>query len=214
MPTPAASGRLCRRVHPRSSRGRMHGWRSGRGAGPRFADPARGPLACRRRRGSLSLSGDDPRVCARAVDRHRRSGGVARRHAAYFADYLGEQYDVILSGEQHQAIVEIAGEIGNVRAAWAWAVTARRYDLLSRSANGLTWYFELHSNSMKAKSRTAGRWRPCRATRTQTETYWQGFTPIMDNSNGWAGWMKHSRNWSGVAQGSARRICRMNWQSH
>ena len=70
---------------------------------------------------------------------------LRERHAVYFAGYLGEQYDVILSGEQHQAIVEIAAELGNVRAAWAWAATARRYDLLSRSANGLTWYYELHS---------------------------------------------------------------------
>lgn len=70
---------------------------------------------------------------------------LRERHGAYFAGYMGEHFDVILSGEQHQAIVEIAAELGNVRAAWDWAVTARRYDLLWRATNGLTWYYELHS---------------------------------------------------------------------
>jgi len=70
---------------------------------------------------------------------------LRERHAAYFASYMEEHFDAILGAEQHQAIVEIASELGNVRAAWDWAVTARRYDLLWRPANGLTWYYELHS---------------------------------------------------------------------
>ncbi len=70
---------------------------------------------------------------------------LRERHAAYFAGILAEQFDAIRSLEQHQAIVGIAAEIDNVRAAWAWAAAARRCDLLSRSVNGLTWYYEVHA---------------------------------------------------------------------
>jgi predicted ATPase/transcriptional regulator with XRE-family HTH domain len=139
---------------------------------------------------------------------------LRERHAAYFADYLGEQYDVILSGEQHQAIVEIAGEIGNVRAAWAWAVTAHRYDLLSRSANGLTWYFELHSRfhegevaygrAVEALSGDPDADRDVLARLHTHHGYFLDRLGRLDEAH---------REGRGVAQRSARRIYRVNWRS-
>ena len=48
------------------------------------------------------------------------------RHAAFFAGYLEERFDLILSREQDRVIQEIDVDIGNVRVAWDWALATRR----------------------------------------------------------------------------------------
>ncbi len=73
------------------------------------------------------------------------AAALRQRHAAYFAAYLGKRYEAILSSEQDQAIVDITTEIGNERAAWDWAVTMARYDLVGRAASSLGWYYELRN---------------------------------------------------------------------
>ncbi len=70
---------------------------------------------------------------------------LRERHAGYFAGYLEDRYERILGGEQYHVIMDIEVEIGNVRAAWDWALTGRRGDLLRRSADSLHWYYEMHN---------------------------------------------------------------------
>jgi predicted ATPase len=72
------------------------------------------------------------------------AAALRERHAAYFAAYLGERYDAILSSQQRRVKAEINVEIGNIRAAWDWAVAARRAGLLRSSERVLVWYCELY----------------------------------------------------------------------
>ena len=74
-----------------------------------------------------------------------RAEALGERHAAYFTAFLYERRNRIQSSEQVRVIGEITTEMGNIRAAWDWAVAARRCDLLRCANLALIWYGELHS---------------------------------------------------------------------
>ena len=77
------------------------------------------------------------------------------RHAAFFAGYLEERFGLILSREQDRVILEIDADIDNVRAAWDWALAARRQDLIRRSSQALLWYYEMQSSFSEAEAACA-----------------------------------------------------------
>lgn len=77
------------------------------------------------------------------------------RHAAFFAGYLEERLDLILGREQDRVIQEIDAEIGNVRAAWDWALAAGRHDLVRRASLSLLWYYELQSGFSEGEAACA-----------------------------------------------------------
>jgi predicted ATPase/DNA-binding SARP family transcriptional activator len=65
------------------------------------------------------------------------------RHAAYFADLL-ERCAIDLKGErQPLALAEIDAELENARAAWRWAIEQRAINLLARSVEGLSLYYDI-----------------------------------------------------------------------
>jgi tetratricopeptide (TPR) repeat protein len=65
------------------------------------------------------------------------------RHAAYFAALL-ERSAIDPKGErQPLALTELDGELENVRAAWRWATEQRAIDLLARSVEGLSLYYDI-----------------------------------------------------------------------
>jgi tetratricopeptide (TPR) repeat protein len=66
-------------------------------------------------------------------------------HAAFFAGYLEERFDRLFSREQDRMVQEINADIGNVRAAWDWALAMRQQDLIRRSIQGLIMYYETQS---------------------------------------------------------------------
>ena len=62
---------------------------------------------------------------------------LSRRHAEYYATAL-ERWEVRLkSGEQAHALDEMSAELDNIRAAWTWAISAWRPDLLDQGAHAL-----------------------------------------------------------------------------
>ncbi len=65
------------------------------------------------------------------------------RHAARFAALL-ERCAIDLKGErQPLALAEIDEELENARAAWRWAIEQRAIDLLARSVEGLSLYYDI-----------------------------------------------------------------------
>lgn len=70
-------------------------------------------------------------------------------HCTYYTDFLHEQVPNVNGQGQRQAIVEIATEIDNVRAAWQWAVDHAKVREIQRGAGGLFYYCELRSRFME-----------------------------------------------------------------
>ena len=76
------------------------------------------------------------------------------RHCAYFASQLGERTGAFLSGGVHAAWGELALDLDNIRAAWAWAVQQHDHQALTQMGpnlylicefqgfveEGLTWF--------------------------------------------------------------------------
>ncbi len=65
------------------------------------------------------------------------------RHSAYYLEYLHQREGAIEGLEMARIIVEIRGEIENIRAAWRRAVRSRHVDLLARAAKTLGQYLSM-----------------------------------------------------------------------
>jgi predicted ATPase/DNA-binding XRE family transcriptional regulator len=59
------------------------------------------------------------------------------RHSEYYLALLQEREAALLSAAQREVIRELAAEIGNVHAAWAWAVERERFVLLGPALRSL-----------------------------------------------------------------------------
>jgi predicted ATPase/DNA-binding CsgD family transcriptional regulator len=68
------------------------------------------------------------------------AAGAHDRHATYYAAFMGQQWELLRSTKQRQALDLIEGEIENVRAAWTYMVKQGQLTNLYQMANGL-WYF-------------------------------------------------------------------------
>lgn len=64
-------------------------------------------------------------------------------HGGYFARYLGDREDALVTRKQQQALAEIAGAIDDIRVAWEWAVSQDQHRLMSDAADALARFFEV-----------------------------------------------------------------------
>lgn len=68
--------------------------------------------------------------------------GAQARHCEYYAAFIGAREDALNDARQAEARREIAAEMDNVRAAWAWAVAGQRIDALAPALEGLRVFLE------------------------------------------------------------------------
>ena len=65
------------------------------------------------------------------------------QHCSYYAIFL-EDKDAYLSVQEERSTLEaVRSEIRNIRAAWGWALDQAKFDVLSRSRQGLASYYQL-----------------------------------------------------------------------
>ena len=76
-------------------------------------------------------------AAARAGDEPNESEDVAQRHAEYYLGFVVEREKARRHRDGGARLAEVDVELDNVRAAWAWAVSQRREDLLAEASNGL-----------------------------------------------------------------------------
>jgi predicted ATPase/DNA-binding SARP family transcriptional activator/Tfp pilus assembly protein PilF len=69
------------------------------------------------------------------------AGETHTHHAHYYLTFIQERETVLMGERSVDALGEIQGEIGNLRAAWEWAVTQREIDLLHQSASTLAYFY-------------------------------------------------------------------------
>lgn len=68
---------------------------------------------------------------------------VESRHCAYYIAFLDQRVEALKGGDQKTALDEIGAEIENIRLAIAWAITNKRYTLLSQAIEGFYRYYEI-----------------------------------------------------------------------
>ncbi len=66
-----------------------------------------------------------------------------RRHAAYYTALLREHLPTLLEKHQQETLSALQEDIGNVRAAWEWAVQHRDVHMLDQAMDGLYHFYEL-----------------------------------------------------------------------
>jgi predicted ATPase/class 3 adenylate cyclase/Tfp pilus assembly protein PilF len=64
-------------------------------------------------------------------------------HCEFYADYLQERYRDLVSGRQFQAMSEILTELGNIRAAWEWALKTAKVEEIRKSAGSLFYFCQM-----------------------------------------------------------------------
>jgi predicted ATPase/transcriptional regulator with XRE-family HTH domain len=64
-------------------------------------------------------------------------------HCEYYLSFTGEREKSLKSAPQQEAVRQLANEIDNIRAAWAWAVQYNKYAQLGQAGRAWGWYFEI-----------------------------------------------------------------------
>ena len=70
------------------------------------------------------------------------------RHCTFYLEHLASQEDALIGSDQRTALNEIEDDIGNVRAAWDWAVHDRKVLLIEEAAHAL-WLFYVIRGRMR-----------------------------------------------------------------
>lgn len=70
----------------------------------------------------------------------QRVEATDRRYCQYYAEFLDARSEPLKGEGQQDALHEIGDEIENIRAAWAKALLARRWDALAQMLNAFHWY--------------------------------------------------------------------------
>jgi len=78
-------------------------------------------------------------------------GAIKNQHSAYFADYLHQRESALFGKGQKQAMIDIAKEIENIRAAWDWATLHGRVEDIHHSLGSLAEYHDIRSEFMDAE---------------------------------------------------------------
>jgi predicted ATPase len=68
---------------------------------------------------------------------------VREQHCAYYADFLRQRERDLEGERQQETLGEIAGEVGNVRAAWNWAVKRGEWREINRSLESVHRFYEI-----------------------------------------------------------------------
>jgi len=79
----------------------------------------------------------------RLADNPKREAEARERHARYYLDWMGRQIDRLRSAEQADACRAITANTDNIRAAWRWAVAAKRVDLLRGAIRSVSLFCDL-----------------------------------------------------------------------
>src|SRR5262249_9427637 len=69
------------------------------------------------------------------------------RHAALYLDLVRSLTGDLKGSDQRQAVVILAGDADNLRAAWRYAVTHGEWEAIARAAEGLWLFYELAGDS-------------------------------------------------------------------
>lgn len=67
-------------------------------------------------------------------------------HSQYYLTLLADRESQLKSAAQREVIDELMNEIGNVRAAWAWAVQQKNFALLGKAMRCFGWFYEMRGN--------------------------------------------------------------------
>jgi DNA-binding SARP family transcriptional activator/predicted ATPase len=78
-----------------------------------------------------------------------RVAKTCEAHCTYYADFLRQYAEVLLSGQQSQAIAAIAVEYENVRAAWRWAVKNLKLSEIQKLVTPLQGFFQFQSRYLE-----------------------------------------------------------------
>ncbi len=70
---------------------------------------------------------------------------IRDRCAQYYAEFMHRRQKFLRGGRQKDVLDEIAEEIENVRATWQWAVDRAEWDVISRCAESLFFFYDLRS---------------------------------------------------------------------
>lgn len=70
---------------------------------------------------------------------------VRDRHCATYVAYLQGREAALIGREQKRALAEIEAEIGNVRAAWNWALSRARIEQIDRCLESLAEFYDIRS---------------------------------------------------------------------
>ncbi len=74
------------------------------------------------------------------------------RHCSYYATRLKADFQRILDGHQLDVARSIEAEIGNIRAAWSWALAHRRIDFIDSAVPALWPYYEYRCRYLEGAS--------------------------------------------------------------
>jgi predicted ATPase len=79
---------------------------------------------------------------ARSAGEEQRSHD---RHSRYYGSLLQDSFDYILDGRQLEVTRRIETELGNIRAAWSWAIAHNRADFIQQAFGPLWSFYEIRS---------------------------------------------------------------------
>jgi predicted ATPase len=79
---------------------------------------------------------------ARSSDDEQRSHD---RHCRYYGSLLQDSFDHMLDGRQLEMARRIETELGNIRAAWSWAIAHERVEFIQQAVGALWSFCELRS---------------------------------------------------------------------
>lgn len=71
-------------------------------------------------------------------------------HCAHYADFLHKRQEDMAGARQREATTEIKTELGNVRAAWQWAVGLVKVEEMQKAAQTLSWFYQFQSRYLEA----------------------------------------------------------------
>lgn len=80
-------------------------------------------------------------AAARLAQHPAEKATARERHGRYYAQFLHQQEKGVLSSQQKETLAAIGAEIDNIRAAWHWLTSQRRYDALNLALEGMYLFY-------------------------------------------------------------------------
>ena len=77
------------------------------------------------------------------LDENPRSLDPHNRHCKYYLSLVKDCGKLLKSNSQQEAILQITGEIDNIRTAWVWANDYGNFDQIGEAVRGFGWYYEI-----------------------------------------------------------------------
>lgn len=83
-------------------------------------------------------------VAEKLAEQSEEESATQERHASFYLAFLQEREEALLGEDSREALDEIWEELGNVRAAWRWAVAEGQIAALDASLAGLARFYNLN----------------------------------------------------------------------